>query len=96
MFLVTNLKWWTAVSESCTIIPNVITASKTFYSRIVKDLILKPAARTHTVTKFFSGSYSVLSTFLHFLQDFSSVFSSNPNRCIIGEINPLSGILASE
>lgn len=68
---------------------SLITASKTFYSGIVKDLVSKLAARTHIVTKFFSGSYSVLSMFLHFLDDFSNVFSSNPNRCIIGEINLL-------
>jgi len=67
----------------------LITASKTFYSGIVKDLVSKLAARKHIVTKFFSGSYSVLSMFLHFLNDFSNVFSSNPNRCIIGEINLL-------
>lgn len=27
--------------------------------------------------------------FLHFLDDFYNVFSSNPNRCIIGELNLL-------
>lgn len=48
------------MSESCTIIPRLITASKMFYSRIVKDLISKLAARTGIVIKLFSGSSSVL------------------------------------
>lgn len=93
LFLVANLKWFIAISESCTIIPSLITASKTFYSRIVEDLIPKLVARIHIVTTFFSGSCSVLSMFLQFLDNFSSVFSINPNRCIIGGISP--GILAS-
>lgn len=65
-FLLTNyfqqliLNGFIAMSESCTIIPRLITASKMFYSRIVKDLISKLAARTGIVIKLFSGSSSVL------------------------------------
>lgn len=57
----------TATSESCAIIVQVLLLClEHFYSKIVKDLVLKPSARPHTVSYQYLAAILLLRVFFYF------------------------------